>query len=391
MYKRIFTVVIDSVGIGALPDAEKYGDLGANTIRSTSLNRGLNVPNLEKMGIGHLTDIEGVSNTNQTIGYFARAGELSDGKDTLTGHWEMMGVEVKTPFKVFTDTGFPKDLIDEIEKMTNRKVVGNYSASGTEIIKELGEDHVKDGNLIVYTSADSVLQIAANEDVVPIEELWDICKKVRKLTMAEQWRVARIIARPFIGSTKDTFERTSNRHDYALDPYGQTVLDTLKKSDLDVIALGKINDIFNNNGITEYEYTVSNHDGMEKLIKTLDKDFKGLCFLNLVDFDAKYGHRRNPDGYANALEEFDVQLGTVLEKLDKDDLLIVTADHGNDPRHPGSDHTREYIPVLAYSKQMKESSKLADFDSFSCIGATIAANFDVEMPVIGQSILDKLK
>jgi len=391
MYKRIFTVVIDSVGIGALPDAEKYGDLGANTIRSTSLNRGLNVPNLEKMGIGHLTDIEGVSNTNQTIGYFARAGELSDGKDTLTGHWEMMGVEVKTPFKVFTDTGFPKELIDEIEKMTNRKVVGNYSASGTEILKELGEDHVKDGNLIVYTSADSVLQIAANEDVVPIEELWDICKKVRKLTMAEKWRVARIIARPFIGSTKDTFERTSNRHDYALDPYGQTVLDTLKKSDLDVIALGKINDIFNNNGITEYEYTVSNHDGMEKLIKTLDKDFKGLCFLNLVDFDAKYGHRRNPDGYANALEEFDVQLGTVLEKLDKDDLLIVTADHGNDPRHPGSDHTREYIPVLAYSKQMKESSKLADFDSFSYIGATIAANFDVEMPVIGQSILEKLK
>jgi phosphopentomutase len=391
MYKRIFTIVIDSVGVGELPDAAKYGDVGSNTIAHTALNRGLNIPNMEKLGIGHLTTIEGVSSSNDTIGYYGRAGELSNGKDTLTGHWELMGLEVKKPFQVFTDTGFPQDLIETLEEASGRKVVGNYSASGTEIIKDLGEQHMKEGNIIVYTSADSVLQIAANEAIVPIEELWDICKKARKLMMKDEWMVARIIARPFVGDSAETFERTSNRHDYAVDPYGKTVLDTLKDNNYDVYAIGKINDIFNNNGITEYVYTTSNYNGMEKTIEALDKDFNGLCFTNLVDFDAKFGHRRNPDGYAMALEEFDAQLGTVLENLREDDLLVITADHGNDPIHEGTDHTREYVPILMYSKAMKESAKLDDSDSFAVVGATIADNFKVDLPVIGKSVLNKLK
>jgi len=391
MYKRIFAIVIDSVGIGEAPDAAKYGDLGSNTIAHTALNRGLKVPNMEKLGIGHLTDIEGVSSTNNTMGYFGRAEEISNGKDTLTGHWELMGLEVQKPFQVFTETGFPKELIDALEKETGRKVIGNYSASGTEIIKDLGEQHMEEGSIIVYTSADSVLQIAANEAVVPIEELWNICKTARRLCMKDEWMVARIIARPFIGDSAETFERTSNRHDYAVDPYGKTVLDTLSDNDYDVYAIGKINDIFNNNGITEYVYTTSNYDGMEKTIQAVDKDFKGLCFVNLVDFDAKYGHRRNAEGYALALEEFDGQLGTVIEKLNEDDLLIITADHGNDPRHEGTDHTREYVPVLMYSKSMNESKKLDDSKSFAVVGATIADNFKVKLPEIGQSVLEQLK
>lgn len=391
-YKRIFVIVMDSVGIGEAPDAAHYGDEGAHTLGNISKNvENFHIPNLEKLGIGNLSEMERINPINNNLGYYAKAQEISLGKDTLTGHWELMGLNVTEPFKTFTDTGFPKELLDELTARTGRKIIGNKSASGTAILDELGEEHMETGAIIVYTSADSVLQIAAHEEIVPIEELWNICKIAREITMKEEWKVGRIIARPFIGSGKGNFERTANRHDYAVKPFADTVLNKLENAEYDVISLGKINDIYAGEGITEYEYTTSNDNGMEKLLACADKEFKGLCFLNLVDFDAKFGHRRNPLGYGQALMDFDKQLGEFLDKMLNDDLVIITADHGNDPTAHGTDHTREFVPVLSYSKSMRGNGEISDLLSFACVGATIADNFGVKLPEIGYSFLEDLK
>ncbi len=390
-YNRVFLVIMDSVGAGELPDAKDYNDTGANTLKHIAQTaKGLNLPHLQSLGLGSITEIEGVAPTTPAKGYYTKCEELSVGKDTMTGHWEIMGLKVTEPFQTFTDTGFPKELIDELEEKTGRKVVGNKSASGTEILDELGEHHLKTGDLIVYTSADSVLQIAAHEDVISPEELWKICKQAREMTMKEEWKVGRIIARPFFGAKKGEFKRTPNRHDYALKPFGRTVLNELKDANKEVIAIGKINDIYVGEGITESILTKSNEDGMNQLLNVMKRDFNGLAFLNLVDFDAMYGHRRDPLGYAKCLEEFDVQLGDVLSQMKEDDLLIISADHGNDPIASGSDHTREYIPVLMYSPSMQAGGELPIGKTFANIGATVAENFEVELPAIGESYLASL-
>lgn len=391
-YKRIFLVIMDSVGAGELPDAKDYNDTGANTLKHIAqAAKGLNMPNMQKLGLGNLTEIQGVAPVKPKQGYYTKCEELSTGKDTMTGHWEIMGLKITEPFKTFTDTGFPKELIDELEARTGRKVVGNKSASGTEILDELGEHHMATGDIVVYTSADSVLQIAAHEDIIPVEELWNMCKIAREITMKDEWKVGRIIARPFVGPKKGDFKRTPNRHDYALKPFGRTVLNELKDAGKEVIAIGKINDIYVGEGITDSILTKSNEDGMNQLLNVMARDFSGLAFLNLVDFDAMYGHRRDPLGYAKCLEEFDVQLGDVLAQMKEDDLLIISADHGNDPIASGSDHTREYIPVIMYSPSMQESGELEIGKSFANIGATVAQNFGVQIPAIGESYLDELK
>jgi phosphopentomutase len=351
---------------------------------------GLNIPQLEQLGIGNLHSIQGVKPQTHPMGYVTKANEMSVAKDTMTGHWEIMGLLTTKSFKLFTDTGFPDELIEEIKKVTGRGVIGNKAASGTAILDELGEEHIQTGDLIVYTSGDSVLQIAANEAIISPEQLQDICRKVREITMKEEWLVARVIARPFIGEKSGYFTRTSNRHDYALKPFDTTVMDELKQAGFDVIAIGKIYDIFAGEGITQHQYTVSNEDGMNKFIDSINQPFKGLSFLNLVDFDAMYGHRRNAKGYAGALEAFDIQLKQAIQQLKDDDLLIITADHGNDPTHHGTDHTREYIPVIFYSKMFKEPRQLPILTSFASIGATIADNFNVTMPTIGESVLEDL-
>lgn len=392
-YKRIFTVVIDSLGIGAMDDAEKYGDIGVNTLGhiAESVDR-LNIPNLQKLGIANLCRLKNIESVAKPLGYYGELKETSVGKDTMTGHWEMMGLNIDKPFQTFTETGFPKELIDELEKRFGHKIVGNKSASGTEILDEYGEHEIATGDVIVYTSADSVLQICGNEETMGLETLYKYCEIARELTMRDEWKVGRVIARPYVGRKKGEFKRTSNRHDYALKPYGRTTLNVLKDSNFDVISVGKINDIFDGEGITESNKSKSSVHGMEQTIEIADRDFKGLCFVNLVDFDALWGHRRNPKGYAEELEKFDLNLGVLLGKLKEDDLLIITADHGNDPTYTGTDHTRERVPFLAYSPSMKESGKLETADTFAVIGATIADNFEVEMPenTIGTSILEKL-
>lgn len=392
-YKRIFTVVIDSLGIGAMDDAEKYGDIGVNTLGhiAESVDR-LNIPNLQKLGIANLCKLKNIEPVAKPLGYYGELKETSVGKDTMTGHWEMMGLNIDKPFQTFTETGFPKELIDELEKRFGHKIVGNKSASGTEILDEYGEHEIATGDVIVYTSADSVLQICGNEETMGLETLYKYCGIARELTMKDEWKVGRVIARPYIGRKKGEFKRTSNRHDYALKPYGRTTLNVLKDSNFDVISVGKINDIFDGEGITESNKSKSSVHGMEQTIEIADRDFKGLCFVNLVDFDALWGHRRNPKGYAEELEKFDLNLGVLLGKLREDDLLIITADHGNDPTYTGTDHTRERVPFLAYSPSIKESGKLETANTFAVIGATIADNFEVEMPenTIGISLLEKL-
>ncbi|MGE5455530.1 MAG: phosphopentomutase [Ignavibacteriales bacterium] len=385
-YKRIILIVLDSLGVGEAKDADKFHDEGASTLGTICHKTNIKFTNLEKMGLINLVTDE----KNKTISYYTYAEPISNGKDTLTGHLEMMGIHTVKPFKTFTETGFPKELVDALEKESGHKFIGNYDASGTEIIKELGEEHMDTGALILYTSADSVLQIAAHEDIIPIEELYRVCKIARQLTLKEEWKVGRIIARPFIG-IPGNFIRTPNRHDYALDPVSDTVLDNLKNNDFDVIAIGKITDIFNNCGITVSNKTKDNLDGINKIVDTINKDFNGLCFANLNDFDSKYGHRRNILGYAECLLEFDKNLPRIIANLKKDDLLIITADHGNDPGYHGTDHTRENVPVIAYSKNIVDPKKLEYLHTFADIGATIADNFNVKMPNIGTSFLDKLK
>ena len=347
---------------------------------------------MRKLGIANLKELENISPVEKPLGYFAKMNEASAGKDTMTGHWEMMGLHITTPFQTFSETGFPKELIDELEKRTGHKVIGNKSASGTEILDELAEEEIETGHMIVYTSADSVLQICGNEETFDLKELYRCCEIARELTMKDEWKVGRVIARPYLGKKKGEFKRTSNRHDYALKPYGKTALDALKNAGFDVISVGKISDIFDGEGITESNKSKSSVHGMEQTIEIAKRDFHGLCFTNLVDFDALWGHRRNPEGYAKELEQFDEKLGKFLEVLREDDLVIITADHGNDPTYTGTDHTREQVPFLAYSPSMKSSGKLDETDTFAVIGATIADNFGVEMPenTIGTSVLNKL-
>lgn len=388
-YKRIFLVVMDSVGIGEAPDAEQYDDKGADTLGHIAEHRGgLNMPNMGKLGLSNIREIKGIQKEDTPLAYYTKMQEASTGKDTMTGHWEIMGLHIDQPFRVFPD-GFPEELIAELEEKTGRKIIANKPASGTAILDELGEEHMKTGALIVYTSADSVLQIAAHEDVVPLDELYKICEIARELTLDEKYMVGRVIARPFIGSP-GKFERTSNRHDYALKPFGRTVMNELKDENFDVIAIGKISDIYDGEGVTKSLRTTSNMDGMDKLVETLHMDFEGLSFLNLVDFDAKFGHRRDPQGYGDALEEYDVRLAEVLEGLKDDDLLIITADHGNDPIHHGTDHTREYVPLLVYSKGMKKGEKLDVRQTFADIGATVADNFNIKLPEHGKSFLNEI-
>ena len=376
-FNRVFLTVLDSVGIGELEDAKEYGDLGANTLCNIAKSTGgLSLPNLQRMGLGNIASIEGVKPTDNQIAYSTKCAELSKGKDTITGHWEMSGILIKEPFKVFTDTGFPKELIDELEKETGHKFIGNISASGTEIIKNLGQEHIETKSLILYTSADSVLQIAANEEIIPLEELYRVCEIARKITLKEEYKVCRIIARPFIGTNKENFTRTSNRKDYALKPPTKTILDALCEKDLNVVGIGKIGDIYSYQGITKSIKTKSNEDGMNKTIEIAKEGSnRGLIFLNLVDFDALYGHRRDAKGYKGALEDFDSQLGILIEELKEDDLLIITADHGNDPTFKGTDHTREYVPVLAYSKLLTKQKEIPTLTSMADLGITILDNF----------------
>lgn len=388
-YERIFLIVLDSLGIGAMPDAEKYGDAGTNTLAHIWEHRDdLDIPNLRRLGLGNL-----IGKTDETNGYYTRLKERSVGKDTMTGHWEMMGLHVKEPFLTFTETGFPEELIQKLEKEFGRKIIGNKAASGTKIIEELGEREIKNGEIIVYTSADSVLQICGHEKYTGLENLYHFCETAREITMRPEWRVGRVIARPYIGEKRGEFKRTSNRHDYAIKPYGKTILNVLKEAGLDVISVGKINDIFCGEGITESNKSKSSVHGMKQTIEIADQDFRGLCFVNLVDFDALWGHRRDVQGYADELERFDVKLGELLGKLKDDDLLLITADHGTDPTHTGTDHTRETVPLLCYSNRMESTGVLMEQDSFGVIGATIADNFAVKKPegLIGESLLSQLK
>lgn len=387
-YKRIHLIVMDSVGIGEAPDAADFGDVGADTFGHIAEKVGLHVPHLEKMGLGNIRELKGIKPAENPVGYHTKLEEISAGKDTMTGHWEIMGLNIQKPFRVFPD-GFPDELIQKIEVYSKRKVVANKPASGTEIIDEYGDHQMQTGDLIVYTSADSVLQIAAHEEIIPLEELYDICEYARKITLDEPYMLGRIIARPYVGNP-GAFTRTSNRHDYALSPFGETVLDFLKNSGYDVIALGKISDIFNTQGITESIRTKSNMDGVDQLLKVMQKDFTGISFLNLVDFDALFGHRRNTEGYAQAIEDFDKRIPEIMEFLQEDDLLLITADHGNDPTFTGTDHTREYVPLFAYSKSMKESGRLPQ-GFFADISATISDNFEVKQTENGKSFLDALK
>ena len=392
-YKRIFTIVVDSLGIGAMEDSEKFGDIGVDTLGHIAESvETFNIPNLQKLGMANLHPIKNVSPVEKPLGYFMEMNETSVGKDTMTGHWEMMGLNIDKPFKTFTETGFPKELIEELEKRAGHKVIGNKSASGTEILDELAEEEIATGNMIVYTSADSVLQICGNEETFGLDELYRCCEIARELKMKDEWKVGRIIARPYVGKKKGEFKRTSNRHDYALKPYGRTALNALKDSNFDVISVGKINDIFDTEGITEAYKSKSSVHGMEQTMEIAEKDFTGLCYVNLVDFDALWGHRRDPKGYAEELEKFDVKLGELLGKLHDDDLLIITADHGNDPTYTGTDHTRERVPFIAYSPSMKGHGKLERAETFAVVGATIVDNFDAKMPenTIGTSVLDKL-
>lgn len=388
MFKRVHLIVMDSVGIGEAPDAEKFGDVGSDTLGHIAKEAGLTIPHLEQLGLGTIRPLDGVKNVADHDGYATKLEEISVGKDTMTGHWEIMGLNIQKPFRVFPD-GFPQELLQQIEEFSGRKIVCNKPYSGTAVIDDYGEHQMKTGDLIVYTSADPVLQIAAHEEIIPLEELYRICQFVRDITKDDPYMIGRIIARPYVGEPGD-FTRTSNRHDYALNPFGHTVLDSLKEAGKDVIAVGKINDIFNGQGITESVRTKSNMDGVDQLLKVMKNDFSGISFTNLVDFDALYGHRRDVVGYAHAIEEFDLRIPELLEAMEEDDLLMITADHGNDPTFTGTDHTREYVPLLVYSKKMKEQGALPQ-GYYSDISATIAENFSVSSTENGESFLKLLK
>ncbi|MBM7709818.1 phosphopentomutase [Enterococcus lemanii] len=388
MFKRIHLIVLDSVGIGEAPDAAAFNDVGSDTLGHIAEVAGLTIPHLEQLGLGTIRPLKGVKNVANHQGYATKLEEISVGKDTMTGHWEIAGLNIQKPFRVFPE-GFPAELLQQIEEFSGRKIVCNLPYSGTQVLDDYGKHQMETGDLIVYTSADPVLQIAAHEEVIPLEELYRICEYVRAITKDEPYMIGRIIARPYVGEPGN-FKRTSNRHDYALDPFGKTVLDSLKAAGKDVIAVGKINDIFNGQGITESVRTKDNMDGVDQLLKVMEKDFTGLSFTNLVDFDAVYGHRRNVVGYGEAIEAFDSRIPALLEALQEEDLLLITADHGNDPTFPGTDHTREYVPLLAFSKKMQGQGQLPQ-GHFADISATIAENFQVSATENGQSFLALLK
>jgi len=388
-WKRVFVIVIDSLGIGAAADAAEYGDGDADTLGHIAAHgEGLSIPNLQRLGLANLRPLKNLAPVPAPEGAYGRLKERSRGKDTMTGHWEMMGLKTEKPFITFTEHGFPPELIAELEKQTGHKVIGNKSASGTEILEELAEEEIATGHMIVYTSADSVLQICGNEETFGLAELYRCCEIAREITMRDEWKVGRVIARPYLGKKKGQFKRTSNRHDYAVPPFGRTVLDALKDAGLEVISIGKIQDIFSGCGITRAEKSKSSVHGMEQTIAEAKKDFLGLCFVNLVDFDALWGHRRDVEGYARELEQFDRKLGELLEVLGEEDLLMITADHGNDPTYTGTDHTREDVPLLAYSKGFSRGMALPEQDTFGAVGATVAYNFGVAMPegTIGEPL-----
>ena len=386
-FKRVFLIVCDSLGVGEALDASNYGDVGASTLGHINEQTDLFIPNLTKLGF---LNTLAMSANDDVEGYYTIARPTNKGKDTLSGHYEIAGVRCGYAFPTFDR--FPDELIEQIARISGRGIIGNVSASGTEIVNELGERQMKTGELIVYTSADSVLQIAAHEDIIPLEELYDICAKVRELVNTrDEWRVGRVIARPYVGTDSSNFNRTANRKDFACDPPSKSILEKIEEKKLSVISVGKIYDIFNGKGITKKVRSGSNKEGVDKLLEIMDKRFSGLCFVNLNDFDTLYGHRRDVEGYANAIEELDVEMPMILNKLNNDDLLIITADHGNDPTFKGTDHTRENVPVLIYSRVFIEPKMLPIMNTFADIGATIAENFELDAPMIGTSYLKELK
>ncbi len=392
-YKRVFVIVMDSVGTGAAHDAAKFDDVGSDTLGHVGeyYKGALKLPNLGKLGISNLRDtpIEGVPVADPAIGDYGKMEEISAGKDSMDGHWEMMGLPVMKPLSTFPN-GFPQEIVDKLEKFSGRKVIVNKPYSGTEVIHDYGERQMKTGELILYTSGDSVMQIAAHEDVIPVEELYKICEYARTLVNGPEYTVGRIIARPYVGPDKDHFTRTANRHDFSLKPIGETDMDRLRAAGYDVIGVGKINDIFSGEGIDKGYHNESNMDGMDHVDEVMKQDFTGFCFTNLVDFDAMYGHRRNPKGFGQALMDFDKRLVKVLDEMKPDDLLMVTADHGNDPGFKGTDHTRENVPLLVYSPSMnKPNQSLGLRKTFSDLGATILENFNVE-PVKGTSFYKEI-
>ncbi|MGG2085158.1 phosphopentomutase [Lysinibacillus pakistanensis] len=389
-FNKIHVVVLDSVGIGEAPDAANFGDVGAHTLGHIAEKmNGLTMPHMEALGLANIEPLQGMQAAVEPKAYYGKMQEASVGKDTMTGHWEIMGLNIDKPFKVYPE-GFPEELISELEKRTGRKVLCNKPASGTQVIEDFGKEHMETGAIIVYTSADPVLQIAAHEEIIPVEELYKICEIARELTLQPEYLVGRVIARPFIG-TPGNFTRTSNRHDYALKPFGRTTMNVLKDAGFDVIAIGKISDIFNGEGVTDAVRTKNNMDGMDKFAEVVRRNFHGISFLNLVDFDANFGHRRDPLGYGNALQEFDARLPEITEAMTEDDLLIITADHGNDPTFHGTDHTREFVPLIIYSPRFNGGRELSLRETFADIAATIAENFNVEAPAFGKSFLNELK
>ncbi|MFD0872066.1 phosphopentomutase [Paenibacillus residui] len=388
-YERICLIVLDSVGIGELPDAARFGDEGADTLGHIAGRVDFfDLPNMKRLGLGNIAPLAKVPSVPDPAAYYGKMAEVSVGKDTMTGHWELMGLKVTIPFKTYPD-GFPPELIEEFENRTGRKVIGNKPASGTEILQELGEEQMRTGAWIVYTSADSVFQLAAHEEVIPLEELYRACEIARELTLRDEYAVGRVIARPYVGSSGN-FTRTANRHDYAVKPPAPTVMNKLKDAGLDCIAVGKINDIYSGEGVTEAIRTTSNADGIQKTADRLKSPYRGLLFTNLVDFDSLYGHRRDPEGYAKALMEFDRSLPGLMQGIGSKDLLILTADHGNDPYHPGTDHTREYVPLLVWSPSLQSPVSLGIRSTFADLGATIADNFGVEWRENGTSFLSQL-
>ncbi|PYI55014.1 phosphopentomutase [Paenibacillus flagellatus] len=388
-FQRIALIVLDSVGIGELPDAPAFGDEGAHTLGHIAERvPGFALPNLAKLGLGNIAPLRGISPAERPDAYYGKMAETSVGKDTMTGHWELMGLRVTIPFQTYPN-GFPDALVRKFEEATGRAVIGNKPASGTEILEELGAEQMRTGSWIVYTSADSVFQIAAHEDVIPLEELYRACRIARELTLGE-YAVGRVIARPYVGEP-GAFRRTPNRHDYAVKPPEPTVMNRVKDAGLDCIAIGKINDIYSGEGVTEATPTKSNAHGIEETIRTLDRPFRGLAFTNLVDFDSLYGHRRDSEGYGRALMEFDAKLPDIMARIGRDDLLILTADHGNDPIHAGTDHTREYVPLLVWSPRLSRPASLGVRATFADVGATVADNFGLPAPAHGTSFLSGLQ
>ncbi len=389
MVDRVIWIVLDSVGMGELPDADEYGDVGANTLYHVwQYNNGLDIPNMVNLGLGNIEGMKGPEEVTNPKGCYARVKEKSVGKSTTTGHWEMMGVYSDSLFPTYPN-GFPDEVIEPFEEAIGKKVLGNKVASGTEIIVELDEEHFETGRPIVYTSADSVFQIAAHKDVIPLEELYEMCEKAREILQGEHG-VARVIARPFIGEDGD-YTRTAERKDFSLSPPHETLLDRLKNDGYAVTALGKIEDIYTGQGITEAVHTSDNRDGVDRLLDAINEENEGLIMINLVDFDMRWGHRNNPEDYGKGLERFDERLPEILDSMEENDMLIITADHGCDPTYEGTDHTREYVPLLVYGEELKEDVDLGTLDSFADSGQTVADIFDLESLPIGTSYWDKIR